>query len=103
MIIYSVTINIEQQIESDWLKWMQEKHIPEVMATGYFLDYVIQRMLDPQPQEGTITYNIQYSCRSLELLEEYQAHQAPDLQAQHNQRYEGRFVAFRTLLHRLET
>jgi hypothetical protein len=31
-------------------------------------------------------------------LQKYQAHLAPKLQSEHNERYENKFVAFRTLL-----
>ncbi|MEG1025142.1 MAG: DUF4286 family protein, partial [Flavobacterium sp.] len=28
MIIYNVTTNIHESVHDQWLKWMQEKHIP---------------------------------------------------------------------------
>ena len=36
MIIYNVTINIEEAATAEWLAWMQETHIPDVIATGKF-------------------------------------------------------------------
>ncbi|MGQ3086877.1 DUF4286 family protein, partial [Flavobacterium sp.] len=30
MIIYNVTINIDDSVHDKWLTWMMEKHIPEV-------------------------------------------------------------------------
>ena len=32
MIVYSVTVNIENEVHDDWLSWMKNKHIPDVMA-----------------------------------------------------------------------
>ena len=36
MIIYNVTINIHESVHDQWMKWMQEKHINDVLATGKF-------------------------------------------------------------------
>ncbi|MCE3229382.1 MAG: hypothetical protein K0S32_3933, partial [Bacteroidetes bacterium] len=33
MFIYNVTVNISNDIHTDWLKWMKEIHIPDVMKT----------------------------------------------------------------------
>ncbi|MCS6904709.1 MAG: DUF4286 family protein [Bacteroidia bacterium] len=101
MIIYSVTININQSIEAEWLEWMLKVHIPEVMQTGCFLNYYINRLIEPESQEGTSTYNIQYECLSLEMINKYQQSFAKQLQAKHTEKFNNQFVAFRTLLERL--
>ena len=38
MIIYNVTCNVENEILQEWLQWMLEIHIPDVMQTGFFLE-----------------------------------------------------------------
>ena len=45
MIIYNVTINVDEIIHSDWLKWMQNKHINDVLATGLFTNTKMVRVL----------------------------------------------------------
>ena len=96
MIIYNVTVNIENDVKEEWLKWMKEKHIPDVMATGYFLENKICKVLVDEEQ-GT-TFSIQYTCRNMNDLEEYQKIHAPGLQKEHTDKYANKFVAFRTLL-----
>jgi len=98
MIIYNVTINIEESAHTDWLKWMKEIHIPEVMETGYFLENKIAKVITTQEDETGHTYAIQYTCNSMTDLNEYQEKHAPKLQEEHVKRYQGKFVAFRTLL-----
>ncbi len=98
MIIYNVTVNLDQSIHSDWLNWMKTVHIPEVMATGYFLDNRIAKVLSTQEDETGHTYAIQYTCNSMADLDEYQEKCSKPLQEAHGKRYEGKFVAFRTLL-----
>lgn len=36
MYIYNVTINIEEGVHDQWMQWMQEIHIPDMLATGKF-------------------------------------------------------------------
>ena len=96
MLLYNVTVKIDRDIEEEWLRWMKEVHIPEVMRTGQFLDSRISRLLD-QPEEDEPTYVIQYSCESREKLEYYFSEFASELREKHNRRYKDRFVAFRTV------
>ena len=96
MIIYNVTVNIDEAVHQEWLKWMKEKHIPDVMNTGCFLENKICRLLNVE-DEGS-TYSIQYTCNSMDDYEEYQQNHAPGLQKEHAEKYKDKFVAFRTLL-----
>ena len=97
MIIYNVTVNIEESIQQEWLAWMKETHIPEVMNTRMFISAKMSKVL-VEEQMGGITYSIQYSCESKAKLYEYQVKFAPQLQQEYTKKYQGKFVAFRTLL-----
>jgi len=96
MVIYNVTVIIEEDVEQEWLQWMKEKHIPDVMKTGYFLDNKICKIL--AESEGGISYAVQYSCTSMADLDEYQEKHAPTLQKEHTDKYNGKCAALRTLL-----
>ncbi|PCJ89595.1 MAG: hypothetical protein COA57_01630 [Flavobacteriales bacterium] len=100
MIIYNVTVKIDNNAHADWLEWMKTTHIPDVMATGLFTENKICKVLVDE-EDGT-TYSIQYTCDNLQTLEKYQRKFAPKLQQQHTERYKGNFVAFRTLLEVVE-
>lgn len=96
MIIYNVTVNIENDVREEWLRWMKEIHIPDVMNTGYFIENKICKVLVDEEQ-GT-TYSIQYTCETMDHLKEYQRQHAPRLQKEHADKFADKFVAFRTLL-----
>ncbi|MCW3070813.1 MAG: hypothetical protein JWO44_703 [Bacteroidetes bacterium] len=96
MIIYNVTVNIENDVREEWLNWMKTVHIPDVMATGYFIENKVCKVLVDEEQ-GT-TYSIQYTAESMKQLEDYQRLHSPRLQKEHNDRYASKTVAFRTLL-----
>lgn len=97
MIIYNVTVNIDPAIHEEWLNWMLTKHIPDVMATGCFLENKVLKLMKETENEG-YTYAFQYLCKSLDELEHYKKNFAPQLQTDHTTRYKDRFVAFRTIL-----
>lgn len=96
MIVYNVTINIDADAHDEWLAWMKDEHIPEVMSTGLFTDSRMMKVL--ADDDGGITYAIQYTAADMAHYERYRAEHAPRLQAKTQERYGGRFVAFRTLL-----
>ncbi len=96
MILYNVTVNIDKEVEEEWLQWMKQTHIPNVLNTGMFVDHKIFRIMADEPQ-GT-SYSIQYFADSIEKLNRYQSEFAPALQAETMQNYGKHQVAFRTLL-----
>lgn len=96
MIIYNVTVNIEDSIQDEWVEWMKNVHIPDVMKTGFFTESRFCRVLADE-DTGT-TYSIQYTCIDMPTLEEYYREHAPRLQEEHAKKYKDKFIAFRTLL-----
>lgn len=97
MIVYNVTVNIDDPVKDEWLEWMKQEHIPDVMKTGLFVEHKILRLLQPKPDEGD-TFAIQYFAKSMEDYEKYANEFAPRLQAIHNEKYGGKFHAFRSIL-----
>ncbi len=97
MILYNVTVRLEEAIHDDWVRWMKAIHIPDVMKSGLFIDYRMSRMLSTEVDEAP-TYTIQYRLQSLKQLDVYQREFAPTLQKEHIDRYQDQALAFRTLM-----
>ena len=96
MILYNVTVSVDLTIATEWLTWMKETHIEEVMATGLFESYAIYKVLLQKEEE--LTYSVQYFATSMSKLQQYQAKYANELQERHASRYGDKVVAFRTVL-----
>lgn len=96
MIIYNVTLNIENSIHDEWLVWIKQ-HIPKVLATGLFLKATFTKVLVEESIEG-LTYSIQYLAQSKEALESYQKLHAAEIQAEGLQKFGDKMLAFRTEL-----
>ena len=70
MILYNVTINIHESVHDQWMRWMQEKHINDVLSTGKFSSARMVKVLIEEEMGGT-TYSIQYCTDSKETLQKY--------------------------------
>ncbi|MDQ3018133.1 MAG: DUF4286 family protein [Bacteroidota bacterium] len=96
-LIYNVTVKIANEAHTSWLEWMQHEHIPEVMKTACFSSFRLLHLEGYDDDEGT-TFAIQYTCPNQDLFDIYQRDHAPALQAKHKKAFDGKFVAFRTIL-----
>jgi len=97
MILYNVTISIDAACETEWLSWMRDTHIRDVIRTGYFKECKLCRLVGAEEQGGK-TYAIMYTAYTEKGLLEYQEKHSPSLQNEHNMKFQGRFAAFRTEL-----
>ena len=97
MYIYNVTTNIDKSIQTDWLKWMKGKHIPDMLATGKFSNAKMSQVMIEE-EMGGITYSVQYTTDSVETLQEYYNQNATILREESSNLFKDKFVAFRTEL-----
>lgn len=97
MIIYNVTIKVADAIATAWLEWMQQEHIPEVIATGCFTHATVLRLLDVDDSEGP-TYAIQYFAESRALYNLYIEKYAPAMREKGYVKWGDGFIAFRSVM-----
>jgi hypothetical protein len=97
MLLYNVTVGVDKDIEEEWLEWIKEKHIPDVMRTGMFSSSKMYKVLHDQ-DDGTISYSIQYFANSIENVQQYLEVFAPVLIEEHRKKFHNKHVAFQTLL-----
>lgn len=97
MLIYSVTCNVDEIVENEWVQWMKETHIPEVMQTGKFVSCRFSKLTSHQ-EEGSQNYSVQYLCTSKEMLEDYKTNFGPHLQKKTLEMFADKVLAFRSEL-----
>ncbi|MFT3979470.1 MAG: DUF4286 family protein [Ferruginibacter sp.] len=97
MIIYNVTIKVAEPIHDAWLQWLQQEHVPEVIATGCFDRATITRLLEIDDSEGP-TYAIQYHAPSKALYNKYIEQHAPELRQKSFDKWGNQFIAFRSVM-----
>ena len=97
MIIYNVTTNIHESVHDQWMTWMQEKHINDVLATGKFSSARMVKVLIEE-EMGGVTYSIQYITENKETLQRYYDEDAPRLREEAMALFGDKMLAFRTEL-----
>lgn len=97
MFLYNITFGVDKEIEQTWLQWIMDKHIPDVMRTGFFKHNRIYKILHDE-DEGTVSYSVQYFAESIEDVRLYLEKFGPALIEEHRRKFIDRHVAFQTLL-----
>lgn len=97
MIIYNVTIKLDESIHQQWLSWMLDIHIPEMTGTGCFTKATALRLLEVDDSEGP-TYAIQYFAESKALYNQYIELHAPEMRQRSFDKWGNRFIAFRSVM-----
>ena len=96
MIIYNVTVNIDDSIHDEWLIWIKA-HIPKVLGTGKFEKATLSQVLVEEDMGG-VTYSIQYRSYSREALDAYYREDADALRNEGLKKFADKMLSFRTEL-----
>ena len=97
MIVYNVTIKVDPSIANDWLTWLQEEHVVEVLETGCFTDAKIMKLLEVDDSEGP-TFAIQYFAENRSQYELYIEKFAGIMRQKSFDKWGNKFIAFRSLM-----
>lgn len=97
MVLYNVTIKIDKTVADEWVQWMKNEHMPELMQTGLFADSKLFRLLDVEDDDG-VTYAAQYFCKNMEDYNSYIDNHAMVMREKGFARFGNKFVAFRTIM-----
>jgi hypothetical protein len=81
-VIYEVTAVVVHELAEEWERYMRERHIPDVLASGWF-----DRAALVRAQGGR--YRICYRADSAAHLDRYLTESAPALRAEFAARYPG--------------
>jgi hypothetical protein len=101
MIIYIITTTVKSELENEWLQWVREKRIPEILDTSYFKRYQMYKVKLPTNLEGEVTYVVQYECDSMMQYQAYAEKDSIRLQAEYPSKFIGKVTTARTVLESL--
>jgi hypothetical protein len=97
MIIYNLTIKVQDDIKKEWLEWLQEIHIPDVIGTGCFTGATILQILELDDTEGP-TFAVQYQAESKALYNQYIEKFAGIMRQRSFDKWGDKFIAFRSVM-----
>ena len=96
MLLYNITIILEETAANEWLTWMQSVQIPLLMEQGNFVSNRLLKVVD-SPNEG-VTYCLQFVLDNKADYDTYQLEHGPALQEALNTKFKNRHVSFQTLM-----
>lgn len=85
-ITYQINVDVDKTIESDWVTWMSEKHIPEVCEAGRVSDALLIKYTD-NTVEKHANFRIIYFYDTKEDLDFYLENHADRLRADHHTKF----------------
>lgn len=97
MIIYNVTTKVNYSIAADWLTWLKEEHIPDIINTGCFSHAVILHLLEADDEEG-ITYAVQYHTENKAFYTRYVESNASLMRKKAMDKWGDKCIAFRSVM-----
>ncbi len=97
MIIYNVTIKVHNTIHNDWLQWLKEEHVLDIMQTNCFSQYRIMKLLEIDDTDGP-TYAVQYFAESKSLYNNYVEKFASEMRNRSFAKWGDKFIAFRSVM-----
>ena len=100
MIIYNTTIKVNAAIQTEWLQWIKEEHIPDMLKTGCFCNANILQLLETDDSDGP-TYAVQYHAANEAMLNSYIKNFLPAMEQLSLNRWGDQFVSFSTILKRV--
>jgi len=97
MIIYNVTVKVSQKVAHEWVRWMKEEHMPDLLKTGLFIESRLCRLLEQDEADG-ITYSAQYMCDSLDDYHDYIRMHAPLMRDKGLKKFGDHMIAYRSVM-----
>ncbi|MAZ41366.1 MAG: DUF4286 family protein [Cyclobacteriaceae bacterium] len=98
MFVYNITFNVEPPIESEWLKWMKNEHILDILGTQHFTEYRILRLINEHPDASGTTYAVQFTATNIVHVQQYLSNQGTILQNELRAKFGEKVLSFTTLL-----
>ena len=97
MIIYNITTNVSWAVHDNWLPWLQQQYIPQVLQTGCFIHSQILRLLDTDDEEGP-TYAIQFQASSQEDYQTFRDQHHHSFEQQVLEKWGDHIISFESLM-----
>jgi hypothetical protein len=101
MIIYNLTVNITHQAHNEWMKWLKEEHLPEIIETKTFYDIKIYQLINIEEADGP-TYSVQFFARSMEEYDIFINEYAPAFINKSVNKWGDEMFSFRTTLKNID-
>ena len=101
MIIYNITTKVHNSIAADWMQWLKNIHVKEVMESDCFTEYKIVKLLEIDETDGP-TFAVQFFAESKGLYNRYIEKFAGEMRKRSFEKWGDKFISIRTVMQIVE-
>ena len=101
MFVYNITFKIENDYLQEWMDWMKNVQIPDILATKCFYDHRFYELMEMNEEDGR-TFVVQFFANSKSDYNRYKELYHPSLRHRSVKKWKDHLVSFRTLLKNVE-
>ncbi|MEG1837783.1 MAG: DUF4286 family protein [Bacteroidaceae bacterium] len=101
MLVYNTTFQMEEDMERNFIIWINECYIPEVQKVGLLTSPRLCRILSHQ-EEGNSCFSLQWEVESSGILHRWHMQQGALLNEQLIKIFKDKVVGFPTLMEVME-
>ena len=97
MIIYNITTKVHHSIALEWLQWLKEIHVKEVMESNCFTEFKIVKLLEFDETDGP-TFAVQFAAESKGLYNRYIEKFAGQMRKRSFDKWGDKFISIRSVM-----
>lgn len=97
MFVYNLTIQVDNKILQQWLKWQKEEYLPRIMAMNLFADIKFFELLELNDPDAS-TFVLQHFIESKEKYDKFINVDAPALREKYLTKWGDNIITFNTLM-----
>ncbi|MBC8053345.1 MAG: DUF4286 family protein [Sphingobacteriaceae bacterium] len=96
MILYNITVIVDEAIEAQWLSWINQTFIPEALSSSLLVSNRVLKVLE-SPNEG-VTYCLQFIADNIQNYTTFKEVHASALLNSHSLKFNNQAVHFSTVM-----
>jgi len=97
MLIFNTTYKVATDHYDQWIKWINEHHLPFMLETGKFSQPQIAKVVGSDDDEGT-SYSVQFHIENMETLMEWHRHNSSTFRDKCYEEFGSQVIFFTTVL-----
>ena len=97
MIIYNITTKVHNSIAAEWLQWLKEIHVKDVMESDCFTKFKILKLLEIDETDGP-TFAVQFAAESKGLYNRYMEKFAGEMRKRSFDKWGDKFISIRSVM-----
>jgi len=101
MLIYNTTYHLEEEVENNFLIWLNEVYIPKVRENELFKEIRLCRILS-HIQEGNVSYTLQWTVEKSADLHVWHLNSGVELNSQITAIFKDKVLGIPTLMEVIE-